>query len=224
MQRKFPLAVGYAYHIFSRSIANFIIFNNSSDYQRMLMLLCYFQIKDPPTKFSYFIRNKNTKNSDFSQIFNPLVKNQPKIVQLIGYCLMPTHIHLIIKQTTNQGISIYLSNVLNSYARYFNTRHKRKGPLWEGRFKNVFIENDEQLLHLTRYIHLNPVTSSLVKKPEDWQFSSYLEYIEDKNTLGFCSYKNAIGITPEEYQKFVEERADYQKELGKIKKLYANMI
>ena len=207
------------YHIFSRSIANFQIFNNDRDYQRMLMLLCYFRIENPPTKFSYFIRQKTANNLGFFTVLDSMAKDQQNIIQLIAYCLMPTHIHLIVKQVVNQGVSKYLKNALDGYTRYFNTCHKRKGPLWEGRFQNVPVEDDEQLLHLTRYLHLNPVTASLVKNPEDWKFSSYLEYLGDETQRKFCSYDELLQIIPKRYRKFVEEHTNYQKALCKIKSL-----
>jgi len=183
------------------------------------MLLVYFQIENPPSKFSNFIRHKAVINSGFFQIFDLIAKDEDKIVQIIAYCLMPTHIHLVLKQLKDGGISTYLSNVSNAYARYFNTCYKRKGPLWEGEFKNVLVKNDDQLLHLTRYNHLNPVTAGLVKKPEDWQYSSYLEYLNSDNIRRFCDYENILEIDPKKYRVFVEDRISYQKELSIIKKL-----
>ena len=108
--------------------------------------------------------------------------------------------------------------VLKSYSKYFNKKYKRKGPLWETRFKNVHVDTDEQLLHLTRYIHLNPVTALLVKKPEDWNFSSYKEYLRE-SPRKICEFEEFIPIEKNEYKLFVEERIDYQKELAKIKHL-----
>jgi putative transposase len=131
---------------------------------------------------------------------------------------MPTHIHLVLKQLEDNAISVYMNNVLNSYTRYFNIRHKRKGPLWEGRFKKVWVVNDEQLLHLTRYIHLNPVTSNLIEKPEQWGASSYQEYLRsDQRLERVTCFEDILDITPREYQEFVEEWKDSQQELKKIK-------
>lgn len=183
------------------------------------MLLTYFQIEEPPLKFSYYIRHKVIANPGFYRIFDSMAKDQDDIIQIIAYCLMPTHIHLILKQLKDKGISIYLSNIQNAYARYFNTIHKRKGPLWEGQFKNVLVENDEQLLHLTRYIHLNPVTAEMVNKPESWQYSSYLEYLGSDTIRRFCSYEEILEINPKKYQTFVRDQISYQKGLAKIKKL-----
>lgn len=146
------------------------------------------------------------------------IKSEPKIVEIIAYCIMPNHIHLLLEQIEENGISKYMNNILNSYSRYFNTKYERKGPLWESRFKNVMVLTDEQLIHLTRYIHLNPVTASLVNKPEDWQFSSYKEYIGKIETDKFiCKFDDYIDVSPSIYADFVENNIDYQKELAMIK-------
>lgn len=217
MRRKTILAEGETYHIFSRSIANFKIFNSDEDYQRMLYLMKYFQAQKPPTKFSYFMELKQVQQFGFLNYFESIDQDQTKIVQIIAYCFMPTHIHIILKQLRPNGISDFMSNVLNSYSRYFNTKYKRKGPLWESKFKNVLVENDEQLIHLTRYLHLNPVTANLVERPEDWQYSSYKEYIDEVD-FPFCQYDDLITTKSKEYRKFVLDRKSYQRELAIIKK------
>ena len=131
---------------------------------------------------------------------------------------MPTHLHLVLKQLMNKGISLYMGKILNSYSHFFNIKHQRKGPLWESKFKNVLVEDDDQLFHLTRYVHLNPVTSFLVEKPSQWHYSSYLEYIS-KNKNQRISCTDLIEISPIEYKKFVEDQISYQRELAKIKKV-----
>jgi len=132
---------------------------------------------------------------------------------------MPTHIHLVLKQVVDNGISKFMAKVLNSYSRYFNCRHHRKGHLFEGKFKNVLVKDDEQMLHLTRYFHLNPTTAGLVKKPEDWFHSSYSEYIGKNKEDSICDFKEIISIKPAQYRKFVHDRIDYQKKLSLIKHL-----
>ena len=133
---------------------------------------------------------------------------------------MPTHFHLIVKQLIDKGISNFMNNLQNSYSRYFNTKHKRKGPLWEGRFKSVLVKTDEQLIHLSRYLHLNPVTAHIVKKPEQWTMSSYREYLltEDLNNK-ICKFEDILDIKRDTYRKFVEDRISYQRELAEIKNL-----
>ena len=82
----------------------------------------------------------------------------------------------------------------------------------------MLVSTDEQLLHLTRYIHLNPVTAYLVNKPEDWQASSYLEYllkIDEADKI--CSYDDILDIEKVSYKQFVEDNISYQRDLAKIK-------
>jgi len=146
--RKNLLVNGKYYHIFNRSIAKFEIFNKSDDFVRFLAIADIFKHSDFKYKYSEFaeltIRNQ-------ANIINSL-KDNNLYVKIIAYCIMPTHFHLILEQKADNGISRYIAKLLNSYSRFFNLRHNRKGPLWEGKFKSVLIENDNQLLHLTRYI------------------------------------------------------------------------
>jgi putative transposase len=132
---------------------------------------------------------------------------------------MPTHIHFLLQQLVENGISIFMRNILDSYTRFFNIRHNRKGPLWEGRSKKVLAKTNEELLHFTRYIHLNPVTAYLVDKPEDWEASSYREYIGLEVEDRICNYEDVLEINPRTYKEFVEDRISYQRELAKIKHL-----
>lgn len=210
--RKEMLATGEVYHIFNKSIAGFKIFNNRTDFSRIVDVISYYQKEKQSVSFSNFIKIKQ----DFSK------KNPTKetVVEIIAYCIMPTHIHLILKQLKDNGITVFVGNILNSYTRYFNIKYNRKGPLWQGRFKNVLVENEEQLLHLTRYIHLNPVTGYLVNKPEEWIASSYKEYLSgDSVEYSICNYSDFLPMIDFSYKKFVDDHISYQRELAKIKNL-----
>lgn len=221
MYRKEALVEEKIYHIFNKSIAGFKIFNNEAEYSRIIAILRYYQIAKP-IRFSDFVRFNRINENNLEDFLRKHLKDKDRIVDIIAYCIMPTHIHLILRQLKGKGISIFMSNILNSYARYFNTLHKRKGPLWEGSFKSVLLETDEQLLHLTRYIHLNPVTAYLVDSPESWNFSSYKEYLSETNddTINkICNFTGLIDMTPVSYRKFVEDRIFYQRDLAKIKNL-----
>lgn len=218
MKRKIDLVDGETYHIFVRSIAGFVVFNQNDDYERMIDLLRYYQINND-VRFSEFCEQKWVQREGFNHSFETVATKQPKIVQIIGFCIMPTHLHLILKQLTNKGISDYMRKVLNSYSSFFNIKHHRKGPLWESKFNNVLVESDEQLLHLTRYLYLNPVTAGIVKKPDLWQYSSYREYLGQIKDYPLCQFKELMDIKPKQYKKFVLDQIDYQKELSKIKHL-----
>uniref|UniRef100_A0A7C4NYZ4 Transposase IS200-like domain-containing protein n=1 Tax=Thermodesulfobacterium geofontis TaxID=1295609 RepID=A0A7C4NYZ4_9BACT len=197
------------YHVFTKSIAKFTVFLDHKDYARMIELLKYYKNK-PILKFSDYKKLKETK------VYYNSVKSETPFVEIIAYCLMPTHIHLVLQEISPSGISEYMRIVLDSYTRYFNKRIGRKGPLWEGRVKRVLVESDEQLLHLTRYVHLNPVSAGIVEKPEDWVYSSYREYIGmEKEKV--CNKEKFFDFSKKEYKKFVEDRIDYQRSLEIIK-------
>ena len=212
--RKEPLVTGYLYHICTKSIAGYKIFRSDKDYLRMLEMMKYYTYEAPPMKFStYYKLDKGRQHEIYQELLN-----KGRIVEILAYCIMPTHIHLILSQLKEDGISLYMKNLLNSYTRYFNTKTKRKGPLWQGRFKSVLIKTDEQLLHLTRYIHLNPTSEDLVERPEDWPYSSYNEYLRNSEEP-LCSFSKYLDIEPKTYREFVESRKDYQKRLSEIKHL-----
>lgn len=212
--RKDLLVSGQYYHVYSRSIAKFIIFNDEQDYNRFIDLIDLYRFADFSYKYSDYLElTEKNKTQYLSHL-----KNSSKFVEVVSYCIMPTHIHLVLKQTSDSGISKYMAKVLNSYTRYFNCRHHRQGPLMDGKFRNVLIRDDEQMLHLTRYFHLNPTSAGLVKKPEKWLFSSYHEYINGVDNP-FCDFDQIIDIDPKQYQIFVEDRIDYQKKISLIKHL-----
>jgi putative transposase len=205
------------YHVFTKSISDFKVFNYENEYLRMFETLTYYQYSDHLVKFS-----DRNENCSFASVKTKTktINESDKLVNIIAYCLMPTHLHLILKQLKESGISLFISNVLNSYTRYFNIKLARKGPLWEGRFKNVLVATDEQLLHLTRYIHLNPVTAYLVNTPEEWPWSSYNEYLSLANSAKkTCNFEDLLEINPDDYRKFVKNMILDQRELAKIKSL-----
>jgi len=210
---KEPIVTGEIYHVYNKSIADFEIFNNDSEYSRMVEEIKYYQTGKPPVNFC---KAKEQNMLDFKEDISGENKS---LVQIICYGVMPTHIHLALKQLQEKGISKFMNNILSSYSHYFNIKHNRKGHLWEGRFKKVLVQTDEQLLHLTRYIHLNPVTAGFVDNPADWKYSSYKEYLYKRANEGICAYEDVLDINPEQYKKFTEDRIAYQRELAKIKKL-----
>src|SRR3989344_5381763 len=153
------------YHVFNRGVNKQNIFDTKRDYERFLQTLVYYQYSGPKPKFS---NQKRYKAKDF--------KNNSKITNLICYCLMPNHFHLLIQQANNNGVKEFMSKLANSYTKYFNTKHDRIGPLFQGEFKAVLIETDQQLVHLSRYIHLNPYVSEITKDLNIYPYSSFLEF------------------------------------------------
>ena len=215
-KRAVELVEGKIYHIFSKSIAGFKIFRTISEYERMRNAIRYYKTEDPPIRSAMFLEIKNKEK--FHRRHHLAER---KLVEIVAYCFMPSHIHLVLKQIKRDGISIFMGNALNSYSRYFNVKTKRKGPLWESRFKNVIVKTDEQLLHLTRYIHLNPVAAHLVRYPEEWRFSSYSEYVAKlSEEQKLCNYSDILDIRPDRYRKFVHSQIDYQRKLARFKHLF----
>jgi putative transposase len=211
--RKDALENDHYYHIFSRSIAKYVIFNDGEEYSRFIEIANLYKHIDFNYQYSKYVRLDPIKQSE---IINNLQSDDNVSVEIIAFCLMPTHIHFLLKQVSDQGISKFMGKILNCYSRYYNIKHRRNGPLWSGRFKNVLIENDEQLLHLTRYIHLNPTSAGLAANPADWESSSYNDYIDPTNST-LLRRGDIFNISPEEYKKFVTDQKDYQAELSKIK-------
>ncbi|MBI2095200.1 MAG: transposase [Candidatus Omnitrophica bacterium] len=218
MRRKETLTTGETYHIFNKTIAGFKVFNFDEDYLRMKQMIVYYAIAETPMPFSNFLNLSVVKSNGIDLSLEEWSRSRSKLVQILAYCIMPTHFHLVLKQLKADGITKFIGNLQNSYSRFFNTKRKRKGPLWVGRFKNVRVETDEQLLHLTRYVHLNPVTASLVTQPEDWAASSFQEYLGAANGRRICDYEGVLEINGKDYAAFVKDQADYQKQLARIKK------
>lgn len=216
--RKESIETNQVYHVFNRSIAGYKIFNKESEYLRIINALLYYQSPNPEISFSKFLRTSNNQ-TDKKGIL-PFSKFEKKPVQIIAYCIMPTHFHLVLRQLEDKGISIFMNNIQNSYTRYYNILHNRKGPLWEGPFKNVLVDTDEQLLHLTRYVHLNPVTAYLVSDSGGWQWSSYREYLSEVDIPNrICEFDDLLEIRPVEYEEFTRDNISYQRELARIEKI-----
>lgn len=217
--RFIPFVKDYFYHVFNRGVNKQPIFYGIRDYKRALQILEFYSYS-PKLRFSKFMLLSQEKRSIF---LGNLHKEGDRLVEIICFCLMPNHFHLLLNQKKDNGISRFMANLQNSYTRYFNTRHIRIGPLLQGQFKAVLIEDDNQLLHLSRYIHLNPYSSSIVKdwkSLENYQWSSLSEYLGFTDTT-ICNkevimsyYKNV-----DMYKQFVLNQADYQRELEIIKHL-----
>lgn len=218
--RKTPLINNEVYHILNRGISFQPTFSNKREYQRAVQTIFYYQNIQPPLKYSRFLSLSNEKRFE---ILKRLKKQRKFLVEVIAYCLMTNHFHLLLRQVEDSGISKFVSNFTNSHTRYSNTRNERKGPLFQGKFRAVRIESDEQLLHVSRYIHLNPYSSYVIrslKELEDYPYSSFPEYIgKSKNKL--CDKDVVLDQfdNSESYKKFVFDQADYQRKLEIIKHL-----
>lgn len=205
--RTTPFANGEFYHLYNRGIEKQAIFVDRRDYSHFTKSLFYYTIQNPKPKFSVYRRTR---------IF-PIDKTK-KIVDIICYCLMPNHFHLLVKQLKDGGISEFMRRFIHSVTKYRNVKYTKQGPLFPGMFKAVRVESDEQLIHLSRYIHLNPLVSYLVKDLDLYEWSSYEEYIGTKSD-GSCAKDEILDSfkSAEDYKKFVLDQADYGKTLELLK-------
>lgn len=204
-----PLITGETYHIFNRGVEKRDIFIEKREYRRLLETAFYYQRADIKIRFS-----QAQAEIDESDLQNK------KLIEIFAYCLMPNHFHFLLRQFQDGGISTFIRKLLNSYTRYFNIKHKRVGPLFQGQFKAIRIETDEQLIHVSRYIHLNPIVDYLVKDLRQYEWSSYLQYIGlGKNS--FCKKEEILGFfkSSKNYESFVLDQVDYAKRLNEIKHL-----
>jgi putative transposase len=216
--RKVPLVAGEIYHIFNRGIDGRITFGDENELSRFIKAIKFYMYLSPPMSLSRFI-----ELTDPFKIRISVESWGQNLVSVMDYCLMPNHFHLILKQETEGGIPHFMSQLLNSYTRYFNIKNKRVGQLFLDQFKNVLVENDYQLLHLARYLHLNPYSSKLILCKNEligYKWSSFREHFykgEDKicdTTIVDSNFK-----TNDDYKKFVFDNADYQRTLKTLRHL-----
>jgi putative transposase len=103
-------------------------------------------------------------------------------VQIWAYCLMPNHVHLIAVPETKDGLNLAIGEAHRRYTRRINFREGWRGHLWQGRFSS-FILDQNHLLACTRYVELNPARAGIVKKPQEWRWSSANAHVRGKDDL-----------------------------------------
>jgi len=126
-------------------------------------------------------------------------------ILVLAYCLMPNHYHFLV-QCYGGSLSEAMRLLSLAYTKGINQRFDRVGSLVQGRVKAVVVDSDEYLVHLVRYIHLNPVKAGLVETPLEWEFSSFGEYAGIRNgSLPETEFIRSRLTSEEEYQAFLRE-------------------
>lgn len=207
-----PLITGKYYHIYNRGVEKRTIFQSRSDYQRLFESINFYRFYPTPRKLSTHLNLRTT--GLVSQI------NQSKLVRIICFCFMPNHIHLLVQQLCEGGISEFMRRLADSYTRFYNTKYNRVGPLFQGKFKAKIVETDEYLLQLSKYIHRNPLTLPMWKQDpkivlNKYSYSSYPLFQQNQQATGifpssFCEPEEILNYFNElnshlSYQSFVEE-------------------
>lgn len=220
-RRDVPLVTSEYYHVLNRGNASEEIFTCQADYEHFLEVLLYYQCGDFPFKHSLL---KKLEFHERLKLVSDLRLKGNFVTEIIAYCFMPNHYHLLLKQRVDNGVFNFIRLSNNSYSRYFNLKYGRRGSLFEGRFKAIRVQTNEQLLHLSRYIHLNPLSSSLVNDFEEltkYPYASISEFLgRVENPI--CNSEPILSqfSSRESYRKFLEDRVDYQKDLEECKHLF----
>ncbi len=172
------------YHIFNRGVEKRTIFMNQGDYFRFIHDLFEFNDKAP----AFDVRHHVSKESEL-----PHKRRKPRdlLVEILCFCAMPNHYHLLLRQKIEGGITEFMRKFGTGYTNYFNKKYERVGHLLQGKFKAVHVAKESHLLYLPHYIHLNPLDLIMpewrdqkVKDPNEairflasYRWSSYMDYI-----------------------------------------------
>jgi len=156
---------GY-FHVYNRGVDKRVIFTDRQDFLRFEETISYY-IKGPHELS--LAQQKDHPDLDLEG----LDKHLSQRVEVLAYCLMQNHYHLLLKSISHNGISKFMSDISNSYTRYFNTKHDRSGHLFQGRYQKKQIPDDPSLFQVSRYIHLNPTID-----PFKYRYSSLSFWID----------------------------------------------
>lgn len=205
--RKNPLATDEYFHIYNRGVEKRLITIDNHDRERWIKTMFYYRFANASSQFAVV----NLQN----------FAGERPLVELVAYCLMPNHFHLLAKQIQEGGISLWVRKMTVSYSRYFNTRHNRVGPLFQGPYKNRRIASTEDLLHISRYIHLNPFVARLTENPAKYQWSSFNAYLEPRAKNGLQQQILLQQFSsPILYERFVTDFADYARSYHELQHLF----
>ena len=159
------------YHVMMRGVNHQIIFEHPKDYTKFLKLL-----------------NQMVHPTD--ELNHPLPPN----CSIYAYCLMPNHVHILLKEE-NEGLSSVIKRISAAYALFYNKKYERVGHLFQDRFKSEPVNDESYFFTLIRYIHQNPVAAGLSADVASYPWSSWLEY-EGGNRLSICKTLSVLHRMP----------------------------
>ena len=175
--RKEKFGNGERYHIFNSGTGKIDIFRDDDDRRRFL---CYLE----------------------EHLYN---RKHQRVVEVTAFALMPNHFHIALLQCIEAGVSYYLNKVCQSYALYFNAKYVRSGCLFSGRFQARHIDKDAYFLHITRYIHRNPLVLVGADGLPNYHWSSYPTYLgREKSEIVTDSSAMDMFASPAAYKDFVD--------------------
>ncbi len=194
--RKEQLINGKIYHTVIKGIDENLIFKDIDDYYRGI-----FSIYEFNNAKQVVIRDRRQARAQIKKLLKTyrdptsVVDFRDKLVEVLTFCFMPNHLHLLLRQLKDNGITKFMAKLGTGYGGYFNRKHDRKGYVFQNRFIAVYIKNDKQLKDVFTYIHTNPISlieskwkekgiqnsEKVIRFLENYKWSSYQDYIGKKN-------------------------------------------
>ncbi|HLL61153.1 MAG TPA: transposase [Candidatus Nitrosocosmicus sp.] len=218
MRRNTILSTGEIYHVYNKTIGKEFALCSDHHNKHFLSTLQYYRLPQR-IKFSRYRSLPQEIQDDYDRSIN----DEKPLVEIYSWALMPNHYHLLLKQNTDEGLKNFIATIQNSFAKYYNTIENRTGSLFQHKFKAKHIENNEQFIHISRYIHLNPVTSGIITFDQliDYPWTSFALYNQHNTNNGFVAKDLILNHfkTSERYIQFVKNQIEYQQKLHSIKKL-----
>ena len=205
MLRPIPFAPGEYYHLYNRGTDKRVLFIDDADYERFVSLLYLCNSGVP-------IHRSDHRARSLEDIL--YIEREATLVDIGAYCLMPNHFHILLREHSDGGISLFMKKLLTAYAMYFNNKYERKGTLFEGPFRSRHAGHDAYLKYLFAYIHLNPIgiidtewkekhiRNRKVAKQflSEYQYSSYLDYAGGGDERRQSAILNKLAF-PEYFEK-----------------------
>ena len=187
---------GEYYHIYNRGVEKRIIFIDNTDHVVFLGLI---------KKYLTGVDDNKSHRHKFESLVGQ--------VELVAFCLMPNHYHLLFRQLADDGITKLMRRVMTGYVMYFNNKYGRVGTLFQGRYKASHINADAYLHHISRYIHLNP------SNYQQYPYSSLPYYLGAKESPSWLNPRPVLELFKDaaDYEHFLLDYTDTKQELTVLK-------
>lgn len=174
------IAPGEHYHVFNRGANKADLFREESDWIRFLFLLLHCQSPIVIPNTARFIRASALEDGFAVPEVQKQKVIEQRFVELVSFCIMPNHFHLLLHEKEEGGIAQYMQRLAVGYTMYFNTKYETSGHIFQGRYKNVHVADNDQLLYLSAYIHRNPRELTKWKNYElAYPYSSFQDLVEE---------------------------------------------
>jgi len=218
------------YHVYNRGVEKRLIFGDDKDRFRFIHDLYEMNNSLPVLNSKYWLAKKDP----YMEVQLPYIRD--KLVEILAFCLMPNHYHLLLQQTQDKGIIKFMQKLGTAYTNYFNLKNDRVGPLFQGRFKAVSVQENTHFHHLYNYIHLNPLdlyapewrdnklpnnrdNTDILNFLKNYRWSSYPDFVGLKNfpsvldmELGFKIIGNS-GQYNTNIREWLKDMANHQNDL-----------